>query len=236
MPAAQGTSAKLILWLRHLIDLAFFCLLLVQMSLSYVDADIHAWTGIAMCALAIAHILINRRAFAGLARKRRTSALFICDLLLIAWLIAEAITGIGLTREILPSLTFARGHGRGVARTIHALVGYWGFLVMAVHTGLHAQRVRGSIACWPMGRPGRRALVVIVVAALIAAGGLSFVGLRFPEFLLPADKAAFLTSSTPAAAHYAMLVVLFLAVATLTQIIVWMLRCRKHRRVHPASA
>lgn len=236
MSARQSGSSKLVLWLRHLVDLAFFCLLLIQMSISYFDADIHAWTGTAMCALVVVHILINHRMFAGLARKRRTSALFICDLLLIAWLVAEAITGIGLTREILPDLSFARGHGRGVARSIHALLGYWGFLVMAAHTGLHAQRVRGGIVRWSSGRPDRRALVIAVVIALVAAGVFSFFGLRFPEFLLPTNKAAFLTSTAPAAAHYAMLVVLFLAVATITQLIVWTLHSRMLQRAHPANA
>lgn len=106
----------------------------------------HEWAGAGMFLLFIAHHALNRHWYKGLGkgsyhglRVARTGV----DLLLLADMLALMASGIRMSRYVF---AFLPGFGSiALARRLHLLASYWGFVLMSVHLGLHWDMAAGML-------------------------------------------------------------------------------------------
>ena len=189
--------------IRVTIDTGLLVLVFVQMSIAYLDPDAHEWTGIALGILCVVHLVVNLRRLRSLFRGR-SYLRSVVDIVLLAWIVVEMCTGLALSSAIAPGLALRKG--REAARLVHAVAAHWGFLLVAVHVGLHgAGRGRRTVP------KSRKVISALVVLALVAGGVFSCVQLDFVSYLIPRNTALFLSAREPFWLHLTYLLLLFSA-------------------------
>lgn len=148
------------------LDILLAGLLLCQMAYSLVGNRAHEWTGLAFIVLAVAHNVINRSAYVYAFRG--------------PWSASRAV-GLAVTALAMVSLVglaasapFVSGHvfvflnlsgGASVARTVHLLCAYWGFVFFSFHLGLHFERLAGRMGLGPAGPFKAAAWALVILAA-----------------------------------------------------------------------
>lgn len=124
--------------IRLLADSGMTLALLLLMSYQLVGEKAHEWIGMAMFLLVIGHHVLNRRWMGNITRGKYTVHRIlqtVIVILLALTMIGSMVSGILLSNYIF---RFVRIKGvANLARSIHILCAYWGFLFMAVHLGLH---------------------------------------------------------------------------------------------------
>ena len=124
--------------IRLLADSEMTLALLLLMSYQLVGEKAHEWIGMAMFLLVIGHHVLNRRWMGNITRGKYTVHRIlqtVIVILLALTMIGSMVSGILLSNYIF---RFVRIKGvANLARSIHILCAYWGFLFMAVHLGLH---------------------------------------------------------------------------------------------------
>ena len=123
---------------RLLVDLAMTVLLLFQMGYHLWGEMTHEWTGAALFLLFLLHQLLNRGWYKSLFRGKYTPVRvlwLVVDLLVLAAMAAQLYSGIILSRYVFRFLPIHRG--MALARRLHILGAYWGYLFIGLHLGLH---------------------------------------------------------------------------------------------------
>ena len=98
----------------------------------------HEWAGAGMFLLFILHHILNRQWHQNLFRGRFTSSrilLLALDLLLFLAMLGMMVSGIMLSNHVFDFLHLHGG--MSFARILHMAASYWGFVLMALHLGLH---------------------------------------------------------------------------------------------------
>ena len=132
--------------LKLVVDMIMTILLFLLMAYLLVGETVHEWMGLAMFILFIFHHALNWKWYRNLFRGKYTPLRIwqtVLNILLLAAMIALMVSGIILSREVFDFLDISGG--MGIARTIHMLASYWGFLFMSMHLGLHWSMVMGMI-------------------------------------------------------------------------------------------
>ena len=128
------------------LDLLMTALLLVLMAYPVTGQFAHEWAGAGMLLLFIAHHVLNSHWYRWLARDRYNGLRIVqtgIDLLLLADMLALMVSGVRMSRYVFP---FLPGFGSiALARRLHLLASYWGFVLMSVHLGLHWSMVTGML-------------------------------------------------------------------------------------------
>lgn len=137
------------------IDVLMTSLLVVLMAYPVTGQVVHEWVGAGMLLLFIAHHVLNSHWYRGLGKGRYNGLRIVqtgIDLLLLADMLALMVSGIRMSRYVF---TFLPGFGSiALARRLHLLASYWGFVLMSVHLGLHWSMVTGMLR--PMtGKPSK---------------------------------------------------------------------------------
>lgn len=151
----------------------------------------HEWLGSGMLVLWIAHHILNRSWYSHLFKGKYMPTRILQTVINFAVLISMfglAVSGIILSREVFAFLPISGGIA--LARTIHILSAFWGFVAMALHLGLHWNMVLGVVRKAAGSAASKRTRIILrVLAALIAGYGLyAFLKNRFLSYM-------FLTSS-----------------------------------------
>lgn len=106
----------------------------------------HEWTGAGMLLLLIAHHVMNGHWYKGIGKGRYKGLRMIqtgIDILLLADMLALMFSGIRMSRYVF---TFLPGLGSiALARRLHLLASYWGFVLMSAHLGLHWSMITGML-------------------------------------------------------------------------------------------
>lgn len=166
----------------------------VLMAYSLVGETLHECMGTAMLALFIAHHILNRKATAAMFRGKQTAARILgtaVNLFLFAIMICLPISGIVLSKHLyrwLPTEGLS-----AIARTVHLLLSYWGFVLMSFHLGLHADlwlnRLKKKKAAF---------IVLSVMFTLIAAFGIyAFLANRLYEYMFLQTQFVFFDFDKP---------------------------------------
>ncbi len=127
------------------VDVAMTVLLLFQMGYHLWGEQTHEWTGVAIFLLFILHHILNRGWYKSLFKGRYTPArilLLAVDLLVFAAMAAQLYSGIVLSRYVFRFLPIYRG--MALARRLHILGAYWGYLFIGLHLGIHWGMVLGT--------------------------------------------------------------------------------------------
>ena len=138
--------------IRSVVDLSMILLLLAQMAYALIGERYHEINGTVMLLLFLAHHFLNRKWTASVFRGKYTARRMIqtaLDLLLLAFMIAQPLSGILMSKYLYTFIQI--GNISAAAREIHLFLGYWGFVLMSIHLGLHMDMMlpaafRGKIA------------------------------------------------------------------------------------------
>lgn len=183
---------------RLIVDAVMSALLLLLMAYELIGAAVHEWLGIAMFVLAILHHVLNRRWSGNVLKGKYSPARILQTVLVVLALtsmVGSMVSGIILSRHALAFLPI-RG-GTGWARTVHLLCGYWGFVLMSLHLGLHWSVMAGSVGK-SLKASAMRAWVCRLAGLLAAVyGAYAFVKRGLPDYLLLKNHFAFFDFSEP---------------------------------------
>lgn len=98
----------------------------------------HEWAGAGMFVLFILHHALNGGWYKSLFRGKYSPARIfqlVIDLLVFLDMLGLMVSGVILSNHVFNFLPILGG--MGFARTLHMLASFWGFLLMALHLGLH---------------------------------------------------------------------------------------------------
>lgn len=123
---------------KLIVDCLMVATLLLLMSYELIGKATHEWMGTGMLGLFIFHLLLNWK-WGKSILKGRYNILRVCQLILVVLLLISAVcligSGIILSRHVFNFLPIQVG--RSFARKLHMFSAYWGFVLMAIHLGLH---------------------------------------------------------------------------------------------------
>ena len=191
---------------RIIVDVLMTLALLFLMGYQLWGDTAHEWAGAGMLILFLAHHILNRNWYQNLFKGRFTPmrVFQICvDMLLLIAMLAQMYSGIVMSRHVFAFLPI--DGGMALARRLHILGAYWGFLLMSVHLGLHwnlflglAKRKAGA---W---KPSKiRGLVLFLIGLLIAAyGAFVLMDRDFPTYLFLQSEFVFLDYEEPIWSFY----------------------------------
>ena len=169
----RSVAVKLVL------DAALAVLLVLVMATALVQEAPHEYLGVALFALVIAHVAVNRRWFASLFRGRWSvvRALQVASIVgLVACIAGQVASSVVLSKYafgFLPAI-----EGAAWARRVHMVCSYWAFMFAFAHVGLQFKTVIRRIGeSWP----GKAMTVLFVVVACF--GAYSFAALGLPAYL-----------------------------------------------------
>lgn len=151
------------------VDVLMIIALLFLMSFELVGDAAHEWIGLGMLLLSFAHHFLNRK-WTGNLRKGRYTPLRIIQTVLVVsllgFMVGSMISGIILSNYLF---RFVKIKGAAnMARNIHMLCAYWGFLFMSVHLGIHWNMMVGMVGKATKGN-GKYNMTVKWIARGVAA-------------------------------------------------------------------
>lgn len=192
--------------IKIVVDVLMTLALLFLMGYQLWGEAAHEWIGAGMLILFLAHHILNRNWYKNLFKGRYTPMrMFQCsvDMLLLIAMLAQMYSGIVMSRHVFTFLPF--DVGMALARRLHILGAYWGFILMSVHLGLHWNMFLG-IAKKKFGTKNtlnRYKILLRLVGVLIAAYGIfTFVSRDFPTYLFLQSEFVFLDYEEPIWSFY----------------------------------
>lgn len=124
---------------QRMIDLLMSIGLILLMSYQRIGEATHEWLGVIVFLLFFLHHLLNKRWIKAMTLGSYSWVRIIqtgCVLLLFLCMMMLMISGMTLSRHVFDFLEFTGFSS--MARTLHMLGAYWGFVFMSIHIGLHA--------------------------------------------------------------------------------------------------
>ena len=123
---------------KKLLDGLMFILLLFLMAFPFTGQMVHEWIGILTLLCFMFHHWKQRRWYQTLRKASTIKKIFMTmNALMMMDLLLLFLSGFTMS-QLLPFLDFMPIQ---LARKIHMTSAYWGFLLIAIHTGLHIQGV-----------------------------------------------------------------------------------------------
>ena len=130
--------------LKRIVDVLMTAALLILMGYQFWGEKAHEWVGAGTFVLFVAHHILNRgwyrSLFLGKYSPRRIFQVCV-DMLTLLSMSALMYSGIVLSRHVFAFLPIESG--LALARRLHILGSYWGFVLMSLHLGLHWNMVLG---------------------------------------------------------------------------------------------
>jgi hypothetical protein len=129
--------------LKVIVDIFMTVSLLLLMAYSLIGTDWHEYIGIFMFVLFVVHHFLNRSWNRNVLRGRYSAfriVQVVPVVLILLCMISSMVSGVILSRHVFTALPIHTG--KATARTVHMLAGYWGFLLMSIHLGLHWNQVK----------------------------------------------------------------------------------------------
>ena len=175
------------------VDVLMTLLLMLVMGYQFWGEKAHEYLGAAMFMLFILHHLLNGRWHKNLFKGRysavRTITLIV-DILVLITMLIQMTSGIIISKYAF-SFAGITG-GMAIARKLHIIGAYWGYVLMSVHIGLHFNMIAAIIRS---GREENRQTSKIALSAGIlsaAYGVVAFIKRDFPGNMLMRNEFVFL--------------------------------------------
>lgn len=187
-------KAKIKWVLDALMTIALFFL----MGYQFWGEAVHEWIGAGMLILFIAHQVCNLNWYKNLFRGRCTPMRILqcmINLLTLAAMLALMYSGITMSRHAFAFLPI-RG-GMALARRLHILGSYWGFVLMSLHLGLHWGMVLNLAAKKNIRNHKYQAAGFIISLPVAAYGVYVFIKRNFLTYMLLRSEFVFLDFEEP---------------------------------------
>lgn len=156
---------------KIVIDMVMTALLLFLMARQITGDLAHEWLGAAMFVLWIAHHILNRNWYSHLFKGRYTPVRVLQSILNAAVLLSMLglmVSGVILSREVFAFLPISGGVA--FARSLHVVSAFWGFVLMALHLGLHWNMVIGMVRKLVRTVSSKSVHFLLRIAAVLIAG------------------------------------------------------------------
>lgn len=128
--------------IRMFTDIGMTVVLLLLMAYALVGEAAHEWLGVAMFVLFVIHHVININWIKNIGKGKYTAFRMVQTVLaalVLLTMLGSMISGIILSKYVFDFLSIHTG--QAIARTVHMLCGYWGFVLMSLHLGLHGNMI-----------------------------------------------------------------------------------------------
>lgn len=162
-------------------------LVLALMAYSVTGQEIHEWMGVGIFLLFLIHHGLNVSWFRALTKGRYTPLRILQTalvFLLFVSMMSQIVSGLAMSRYALPFLNVPIS--TSTARLLHLACGYWSFLLMGLHLGLHwsiflglGRKLRGGQPLPAWGRWGLR----ILAGAAAIWGAICLVQQNIADYL-----------------------------------------------------
>lgn len=176
------------------VDVLMTAALLFLMGYQFFGETAHEWVGAGMFALFLAHHILNGSWHKNLFRGKYAPMRFfltVIDVLTFVSMIAQMYSGIVLSRHVFAFLPIESG--LALARRLHILGAYWGFLLMSLHLGLHWNMVMGAVKKkFPAAPQGFRYLGFGLGLAVALYGAWVFVKRDFAAYMFLRSEFVFM--------------------------------------------
>lgn len=189
------------------VDAAMTLGLLFLMGYQFWGDAAHEWAGAGMFALFLAHHLLNlgwwKNLFRGSYPPARILTLVI-DMLTLCAMLGLMVSGVMLSRQVFTFLPI-RG-GASFARLLHMVSAYWGFVLIALHLGLHwGMFLRKGRRAAGLRAPSKtRATALNLLGGAVAVYGLTaFVRRELLTYMLLQTQFVYLDFAEPRLLFYA---------------------------------
>ncbi len=176
-------------------DLGMTLALLFLMGYQFWGESAHEWVGAGMFLLFILHHVLNlnwhRRIFQGKYTPLRVLTLCV-DIGVLLAMLALMYSGIVMSRHAFAFLSIE--HGMALARRLHILGAYWGFLLMSIHLGLHWNMILSMLKRQLRLKPSKAGSTVLFLAcaAVAAYGVYVFISRDLASYLFLKSEFVFL--------------------------------------------
>lgn len=170
-------------------------LLLLQMAYVLTGQRFHEWSGTVMILFVLIHNILNRRWYGSVGKgsyQPKRLAGTVLTILVLAVIAALFVSGVVMSRYVFRFLPVHGG--RALARKVHIACAYWGFLLIAVHFGMHWNGIWKQIkkrVGWTKVSAARRIITSIVVTVVSVYGIYAFFQHEILSFLLFRNEYAF---------------------------------------------
>lgn len=185
--------------IKIITDIAMTASLLLLMAYGLIGEAVHEWIGVAMCILFILHHILNSHWNRNLFKGRYTAARILQTILVILILLSmlgSMFSGIVLSRHVFYAITI-RGW-RSFSHNLHMFCAYWGFVLMALHLGMHWNMMVGMAGRLVNRKSVTRTWTLRAVAVLIAGYGVyAFIHRSLGRYMLMMDHFVFFDFDEP---------------------------------------
>ena len=176
---------------KIVIDMIMTVLLLFLMARQITGDSAHEWLGAGMLLLWIAHHILNRGWYSHLFKGKYTPLRIfqtVTNFAVLLSMFGLMVSGVILSREVFAFLPISGGIA--LARPLHVLSAFWGFVLMALHLGQHWNMILGMVrkAAGPVSSKPLQILLHIAAASVAGYGLYAFLKNQFLSYM-------FLTSS-----------------------------------------
>lgn len=173
-------------------------LLPLLMAYSLIGETAHEWIGTSMLLLFVAHHILNYRWFRTLFKGRYRPVRIMntaVNFLLLIDILFQGISGIVMSRQVFSFLNIQQG--ASLARIVHLLGAYWGFVLMSIHIGLHWNTMLGH-----MKKPMKESKWIHFAARFLCIGisvyGIyAFITRQISDYMLLKTQFAFFNFNEP---------------------------------------
>lgn len=182
------------------VDMVMTVLLLFLMARQLTGDSAHEWLGAGMLILWIAHHILNRSWYSHLFKGKYTPIRIlqiVTNFAVLLSMLGLMVSGIILSREVFGFLPVSGGIA--LARPLHVLSAFWGFVLMALHLGLHWNMILGIIrkAAGPITSKPLR-IILRIAAVMIAGYGLyAFLKNQFLSYMFLSSLFVFFDYERP---------------------------------------
>jgi hypothetical protein len=181
---------------KIVIDAFMSVSLLALMGRQFWGDVAHEWIGAGMFVLFVTHHVLNLNWYKTMFKAKYTPyriVQLIMDGLVFVAMIGLMVSGIILSQHVFVFLPISGGIA--FARILHLLASYWGFVLMALHLGLHWNIVIGiarKATKTTQSSPVRTTLLGIVGIAIAVYGLYVFINRELPSYMFLQTLFAFL--------------------------------------------
>ena len=192
--------------IKIITDVLMTFALLFLMGYQFWGDIAHEWAGAGMFILFIAHHILNKGWYRSLFKGKYTPARIfqlIVDILVFLAMVGLMVSGVILSNHVFAFLNI-RG-GMAFARVLHMSASYWGFVLMAVHLGLHRGIfINMARKAFKMTAPSKKRRILLNTAGVgIAVYGLFvFIHRNLLSYMLVLTEFVFLDFSEPVLRFY----------------------------------
>lgn len=168
------------------IDILMTVLLLFLMAVQVTGYSIHEWIGAAMFFLWVVHHILNRNWYVHLFKGKYSPIRIIqtaVDIILFAAMLGMMISGMILSRVVFDFLPLPGSIAK--AHSLHVISAFWGFVLMALHLGLHWNMVFGVVQkrIGPVSSKSKQIILRIVLGMIVIYGLYAFLKNGFLSYM-----------------------------------------------------